>query len=449
MARPMGEAPGARGTPGSRADAVERHLRRLDAAACRALVADLWAARGFETRTDGDAVVATRRGESRVLYPLPNPRIGSPSRPDRPVDVVVAPRGSRAAERIAADHGARVVDAAGLRDALLYGTDRETAATLCERHLGARPADLRPPLRTRVRERAAAVSSAEATALVGVLAVLLVGGLVGAGATGPAAAPATAGGAGGGAAPDGATDVGEAEAAKTPTARPSWPSGPRAVPGLDDDGIQDLFVLAAAHDRALRNRSYTLWVDYHGARGSGPNATRTHRDTDVAVEGDRYLAVTSVGESDGVDGGDREVVGVVFHDGTGQYVASSLDRNASYRRVEGGGLPFDPTDPTATRRTLVRRYLSTPETTVSGRAERDGRIYYRVVGRGQPIGLDRQGVHNYTVVALVGPEGLVIDLTATYTIDVGQNVSVRREWTYGRIGATSVDPPAWYAWRSM
>ena len=75
-------------------------------------------------------------------------------------------------------------------------------------------------------------------------------------------------------------------------------------------------------------------------------------------------------------------------------------------------------------------------------------MHYRVVGRGDPIGLARP-VRNYTVVAFVSQEGVVMDLTATYTVSVdGRPASVRREWTYGRFDETTVDPPAWYERRS-
>lgn len=438
----------------SRADAIERRIRGLDAAAFRAFVVDLWAARGFETRREGEFVIATRRGDSRVLYPLPRTRIGSPAPPGRPVDVVVAQRDGRAAREVAAGSDARMVDAAGLRETVRYGLDEATAAAVCERRLGAPPSDLRPPLRSRIRERVAA-PSAGATALAGLMAVLVVGGLVVAGAplTGsPAADAADAAGRAGGAAAPGAVGTesdpgGGAAAAETPTARPSWPASPAAVPGLDDDGVRDLFVLAAAHDRAISDRSYTLWIDYYGPGGPGANATRVHRDTDLLVDGDRRLAVTSVGVPDGIDDSDREVVRVVYRDGADRFVASSLDGTASYRRADAND-SLDPGPPAATRRTPVRRYLSTPETDVTGTVSRDGRTHYRVVGTGTPAGLGREGVRNYTAVALVGPEGLVRELTATYTVSDGRNVSVRREWTYGRVGETTVDPPPWYAGRA-
>jgi hypothetical protein len=58
------------------------------------------------------------------------------------------------------------------------------------------------------------------------------------------------------------------------------------------------------------------------------------------------------------------------------------------------------------------------------------------------------GVRNYTAVALVDRDGLVRDLTVTYTVtDDDGAYEVRREWTYGHLGETTVDPPPWYVER--
>jgi hypothetical protein len=103
---------------------------------------------------------------------------------------------------------------------------------------------------------------------------------------------------------------------------------------------------------------------------------------------------------------------------------------------------------------LVARYLSTPETAVEGRISgnaRDGTgspTLYRLVGRGTPPTMDANEVRNYTAVALVDRDGLVRDLTVRYTvIDGEETYRVRQEWTYGYLGETTVDPPAWYVER--
>jgi hypothetical protein len=54
-------------------------------------------------------------------------------------------------------------------------------------------------------------------------------------------------------------------------------------------------------------------------------------------------------------------------------------------------------------------------------------------------------VRNYTAVALVDRDGVVRDLTVTYTVVEGEGrYRVRKEWTYGYLGETTVAPPDWY-----
>ncbi|PSQ10822.1 hypothetical protein BRC93_08195 [Halobacteriales archaeon QS_5_70_15] len=57
-------------------------------------------------------------------------------------------------------------------------------------------------------------------------------------------------------------------------------------------------------------------------------------------------------------------------------------------------------------------------------------------------------MRNYTAVALVDRDGLVRELTVTYTrlTDDG-SYRVRKEWTYGYLGETTVEPPGWYVER--
>lgn len=409
---------------------VERHLRGLDAGACAAFVADLWAARGFETRREGDAVVATRRGESRVLYPVPGTRLGSPPSPDRPVDVVVDPRGRRAACRLADAHDARLLDAADLRETLWYGVDRGVAADLCERHLGAPPAALAPPPELRVRGAIEGLGSGVGPALAAGAVLLVVGALVAPALTAPAGS-AGAGGDDGGDSNVGTVELGAATASR--------PAGPSTVPGLSADGIDDLTALATAHRRAVEGESYVLWMDYRGPLDGRPE-TRVHRDVDVRVEGREYVAVTSV------EGTNRTRGEAVYHDRSGWYAARYRGGNVTYDRVGAGdGGPYGVPNPDETGRTLVRRYLSTPETRIAGTDERRGTTLYRVVGRGNPSGFGGEGVGNYTVTALVAPDGFVVDLTATYTRPVdGRRIEVEREWTYAWIGRTTVTPPEWY-----
>lgn len=403
---------------------VERHLRRLDARACAELVADLWDARGFDVRREGPLVTATRRGTTRTLYAVGGVRAGA--LPDRHVDVVVAPDGGRAGRRVAAATGAELLDASDLRRTLRYAVEPPVAAALCERHLGARPAALGPPVAERVRgllgetpvRAAPAVLAAVLVVLVGVaFAVPHVGTTDGtAGTTTPA--------------------VGATGAVRPTTAANG--SGAAGVPGLDGRRIVDVDALAAAHDRGLDDRSYAVRFDYRGPPDWSVGRDRIHRHTEATVEGDRFVLSTTIEAGDGTLGGKS-----VYHDGEGWYVADSPDVEEGYRYIPArGGAPSMDRDPAELRRILVYRYLSTPSSTVVGPVVRDGETLYRVEGYGRPEGMPYLDALNYTVTATVDRNGIVRDLTARYALETNEGrmtvvVTVRHE----RIGEATVTRP--------
>lgn len=401
---------------------LERHLRRLDAGTCAALVADLWAARGFETRREGPLVTATRRGTTTTFHAVTGVRAGSA--PDAAVDVVVAPDGGRAGRRVAAATGADLFGAADLSRALRYAVDPATADAICERHLGAPPADLRPPLPTRAWRGLGAVSGGAAPAVLAAILLVFAGVAFAApfvGTAGDAPSP-----------PAGATEA--VGAASGVDASGGNASGPAAVPGLGARRIADVDALAAAHDRGLERQSYTLRYDYHGPRGWGAGRGPIHRRTEATVAGERFDLVTTVTARGTVVETKR-----VYHDGEGWYVSDGGD----YRYIpDRGGAPSMENDPGELRRILVYRYLSTPSSTVVGPVVRDGETLYRVVGRGRPEGMPYVDALNYTVRAHVDRNGVVRDLTARYALatDDGRaavTVAVRHD----RLGETTVTPP--------
>ncbi|MFB6161275.1 MAG: hypothetical protein ABEJ61_08895, partial [Haloferacaceae archaeon] len=216
--------------------------------------------------------------------------------------------------------------------------------------------------------------------------------------------------------------------------------GPDA-PGLGRSGITNATALALAHARATDDRSYTVWYDYRGPHEDYPNEPRVHLDVDMRAEGDRYTVVESV-----VRGESRRPVRREYYDGEDWYVARARGGNTSYLAwpAEGGEPTFGP-DPFTLRRGLVVYYLSTPETNVTGRVERDGEKRYRVVGRGAPVAPAFDEVEDYRFVALVDDRGFVRSLTVEYvrTVD-GRRAPVRIEIGYDRVGTTTVRPPPWY-----
>lgn len=422
---------------------VAYHLRRLDAEGLAALVADLWEARGYETTREGRDVLAGSGEESVRIRVAP----GGVS-PDVPVDVVVAPGGS-------GDDGVRTIDADGLAERLGYAVDRETAREICDRHLGAAPSALPPPLSVRLRERASTLGSATPAVLgVSVIAVALVLGVAGVAVTGgPDEGSASESGPGmvgeTTPLPDGhaaeikgiETDSGNAESG----ASLDRSAGGPLPPGVTGSGIEDVDALAAAHERAVANRSHTVWIDWYRPRNLRPNGTRIQRDIDIASEGDQYLI-----ETENEAGGERTRSGAIYHDGSGLYAAVWNETAREYGRVfritpRQNSVPT----PESVRTRLVTRYLSTPRTNVTGVVEQDGQALYRVTGTGQPNTTSAVTIRAYSVEALVDSQGFVRDVTVRATVEhpdtsPERTFRVEREITYDRVGTTTVEPPAWY-----
>jgi hypothetical protein len=420
---------------------VESRLGRLDAADCRSLVADLWAARGFVTRADGNVVVATRDGTETVIYAVGRRRLGSPPAPDRPVDTVVTVADDHHTPA-AVEDGARLLDVTDLRTMLFYAVDRETTTTLCERHLGAPPDQLRPPLRDRVTRRARAVSLQRRTVVTAALVTLVLVGL-GAGAIALTDAAGTDTG------PDAATSAPESVVTVTATgdsddlnaARPSTDGVTNESllpPGVNETGITNLSALGDAHERAVGNGSYTLWLDFYRSGTGEPGGERVQRDMDLAVAGDRYLLRTELEN----ESGHRQPVQTVYHDGDGWYVAEHDNATTSYRRTSSKPTMVA-SEPSRLDGVLVSSYLSAVETTVT-QVDRNGEVRFQITGDGQTSARRSRSVYNYTVTATVTPEGLVRDLALSADIrSRSGSYDARFEVTYGRFGETTVEQPDW------
>lgn len=433
------------------------HLRRLDGDALAGLVADLYAARGYETTREGAHVGATAgNGRLRVWVPRAD-RQGQ--RPDVSADVVVAfdgePRGRRPGD-------ARVVDAAALAEMLVHAVDRPDTRRLCERYLGAPPEALPPPPAVRARRGLETLSGSTAGAFVGVALLVLAVALGAAGwlpagsvpgADGPAASGAETGSGLDESSVD-PEDVRTADAtadATRPHASPASAVG-RAVagsgeppltdrelpPGVTLRGIVDVTALAGAHHRVARNHSHTVQLDRYPIRAE-PNTSHLRRDLTLAAAGDRYLVTT------GRFSPRARHLGAVYHDGNDTYgVYWNGDREAFGRTV---ALPSDhdraPTP--AVGQAAIERYLSTPRSMVLGRTEREGRTVYRVGGSGRPATGEFDDVETYSVAALVDERGFVHELRIEYTVRDGVSTrEIRREIVYERVGATTVEPPSWY-----
>ncbi len=422
-------------------DVLEYHLRQLDGDALAALVADLWAARGYETSRENDTICATH-GDDTLHIRIPRATEGTASHSGVPPDIVVAVGGAGGSS------DARTVDAATLAEVLGYAVDRSVARGLCEQHLGAPPEDLPAPPLTRARRRAEGFLDRTTPAVLAVASVLAlltallwVGPVPLAGQSGPATAddvtvvatPDTDALAAG-------TDI-RADLDAPVENEASFPSSPRTPPpGVTDEGITDIEALATAHERAMANRSHTVWLDRYSERVNA-NTTRVQTDIDMMAEGDRYRITTTRVQSDA-----REPLGEVYHDGTVPYGAAYNETTGRHDRV----FKIDPRHdvsptPETVRKRAVGRFLSTAETNVTGQTSQDGTTLYRVVATGEPNATAFDTVHNYTAVAVIDARGHVREMTVEFTGRAsGRIYRIRHEVTYDRIGSTTVDPPPWY-----
>lgn len=418
------------------------HLARLDRRRLAAFVADLWAARGYETAVEESVVTARRSGETTVILPVARTRLRGVPAPGRDVDVVVAPGAGIRTRRFAARANARLLTTADVGELLVFAVDAEDGADLCERHFGAPPAALRsaPTRRLAASLRSLVTADLPTPVVSGLVVLVVLAGAAGIAITaagpGPAADPVGVSG------PSGTPAVEPLVAAATPVAVEAddevhFPIEP---PGLDRDGIANRSALAAAHDRGLSDRAYTVWIDLYRPRDGVANATRVQRDIDVTVQGDRYRVTTTVvGSSSRV----RERVLDLYHDGTTRYVAERHGEVVRYRGLRPNESPTVLPEPPALRATLVDTYLSTPETRLDGIETRERRTYYRVVGEGTPAGLP--AVEAYRVEAMVDTEGVVRELTAEYVVTTPSGrYPVRLTMTLDNLYWTTVEPPSWY-----
>jgi hypothetical protein len=378
---------------------VAARLRRLDAGARAAVLADCRRARGETVERNGATVRVERGGEA----------------------VTFATR-----EGASADH---VVDAAALRDLLCYGLDRRDADRIAARHLGAPLAALRPPLARRAVARASALATPVAVLVVVVaVAGVVVGGVAG-GPDGPATEDEPL-----------ATPTAAATATPTPTATvPITPiGGPVApevsqVPGLGFGGVTDLQRLASAHNRT-RPDSYVARARLVRVASDYDVVTRT---VTLRVDGDRYRADVRA-DRDGYETHRATVYG----DGDERWAGTQRGEEFSVQRLAANETGPAGVDPAILGPSGVRAALATPETNVTGPTEYEGWPAYRVVGTGVPPN-QTDAVETYRVTAYVRPDGFVYAMVVEYTL-LGPRLSDRRlEWRYIRAGAT-VETPSWH-----
>lgn len=458
-------------------ETFERALAGLSCAARAAFVADLWAARGWETereRVGGCARVVCTRGDERTVILLPErasiaTRVrrtvrtwlgagdASRSRHDATasVDIVVVPASDdwTAAPAVPAD--ARVHDARSLSDLARYGLDRDEADALFRRHLGEGIAATLGPMPTS-DEREPTDSRAKGTLRSGVgesvglgplLAVAGVVVLVGTLAVGGV----WSGGPGGTVigASDGSVDASDASAG-TPAGSETRAVGdvdpfgtgppdgtgvdstrsaePLVAPGLTPDGVVDPDALAAAHAEGVDGRSYVWRVNYtEQSAGTISRATTTHRVRSASVH---RVDVETAGVL--ITDPGQLVPRPSYADGDRRYVLSNgriRQRGAGTRDHYAGHAET----------AFSRLFRATESEVVASRTVR-GTFLYAVSLSGSPV-TDRG---SYRATALVTPRGVVHVFEAQW-VDRDSNATVSVRTTYDFAADPNVTRPRW-AW---
>ncbi|MDY6817955.1 MAG: PQQ-binding-like beta-propeller repeat protein [Halobacteriales archaeon] len=158
-----------------------RAVRSLDERRFRAFVADIWAARGYETAIDGHRIVVTGPdGKATSLLPVADRgwlgRIDRPPETDDRVDVVVSVDRHNGGEAIATEHHATLIDVEELRRITLYAIDRDRAEQLFQTYLN-RSATIPPQSDTRFETGRAVWGGLVVIAMV-LIAILAAGSVV-------------------------------------------------------------------------------------------------------------------------------------------------------------------------------------------------------------------------------------------------------------------------------
>jgi len=383
-------------------------------------IADLWSARGYETRSEGRTVVATDPATGTDTRIRLVQAVGGQSSTEvlpSHVDVLVA--GSYSIPEKLKQLDARVFDATDLRSMVLYAIDRERADELTREYFDQPVSDLIPD------EDSTGVNVQDGTQTVPkhsilgvpkmtssgpqlriglvlfVAATLVVGVVIGA-ATGRLSHENGSGW----------TVGGGASHQSTSTAATRYP------PGIGPHGLRNLTQLLRSHRRIIENRPYHLVVRHDGSRGQVVTNARwiSSRQT-VHIGHDRsYYRVLGTVPPETVGDSPQRLSVVEYRTGSAceRETSAALDSD----RPTPTGCEFLDEGDAAERfaqvvGTYLRRYLDTSTSIVqvvrSGNESR-----YRITATGNPDRISAD-VTRYRAVATVNRSGFVTSLRVEYT----------------------------------
>ncbi|AUV80717.1 hypothetical protein C2R22_02795 [Salinigranum rubrum] len=464
-----------------------RTLAGLSPSALAAFVADLWAARGYETRVEtadsGTRIVCTCEDRATTvllperrsvfaplgravrtrLRPGGHTREGGGGGPTtagetidtdaadaNAVDIVVSPVPDARAEALAAAFDARVYDARSLSDLALYGLDRAEADAVFRRHLGdgieaiepeptpdepARPPDAPATSWTRLRGDDGNGHYALVVAVVGLVlvAALLVTGGIGFVGVGDGSAAESVGDRD---RPSTASDTGEAEGFGDVdpfgTGPPDGSANDRddatdstLAPGLTAEGVTSPDVLAEAHARRVDGRSYVWRVTYTERSDEEVARVRTVHRIRSATVFRVDVETTGVAVTDPGYFAPRPA----YADGDRRYVRYDRARRRSMEARDHYAGHAE---------AALSRLLHANESSVRAHSDTRGTVRYQVSLSGSPD----PAKTGYRATAVVAPDGVVHVVDARW-VERGSNVTVSVRATYDFVDDPNVSRPDW------
>jgi hypothetical protein len=417
-------------------EAFASELRGLSTTDRTQFVADLWSARGWETTVEDGVVVAERDDERRRIRVVAPGRFGTPDVSG--VDVLVSARDREGVRETAEAADVEYVPSAELRDLLLYGVEREAAASLYEEWFD------RPLMRTAPDESdGRSVAGSVAAALPPIakrrrtVAVVLLVGLVGVVVAGPALS--------GVGAPDQSpvTVANVTPDEETPgaigAASPEPTEPPGLLPGVNAAGIDDVSALVEAHVAGVRNRSRVRSVTIVGPPNASIMGGTTRRTLTTWIDNRSHYRHESASQFPGADGWNGSAG--VYADGEVAYQRVVIGNDSAYSRYPVADRPASQYDDVAP---YLYRYFTNTEATVvtcAIRFETDCPTY-RIEVDEPPAGF-AEGVEEFDALAIVSDRGVITTMRVNYTITVdGERATVELALNY-QFESVDPEPPEW------
>lgn len=421
----------------------ERRFRSISAETRRAFLADLWAARGYDSDVQNGMVLVNR--ETTVRIGIVGRWPWQRRRTDADVDKVVGTGDRERMRAYAKRHDAEFVPPAEVLDLLLYGIDREVAEKIAQKHLGV-------PLRVLTQDNSTATDATvrPAVSTLAILSILVIAVSVSPVATNAGISLFDSGSV--------IEDNGDGTPESTTESRSATSEGIDAYPrGLSAGGVTDSEALFFTHHTQLGDRSYVTNVTFEGP----PNALFTDRtvryestkrvDEQQNKEHTEYRMIQSEEGNETIE----EYVSIYDVDDRRGYQLYATNGSAVIRNETGRSMYRTPSPARSLPYIIFQGSLSVDDTNVTT-VRRSDETRYRVTATADSTTFERETQGRGSIQAPLEIETGTFEATAEFTTsgrllrlsaeyadrDTGEQASL--QVTYSRVGEVDrIRSPPW------